>query len=531
MPPNFYVLLGVTPGATPEEIRQAYRLRARELHPDARPGDAEAEQRFKAVAEAYHVLSSPEARLAYDAQLHMAAAAPDAHGGWRPHAPSHPVEPALSLRLAPGAEGIGRLTEPTRFYLMGELAPTRATTSAWSAPLNLAVLLDRSSSMRGPKIFEAKRAVKALFSQLGADDRLTLILFDDRPEILLGGASPVGAVGAEMALDSASPRGATQLAPALEIALKHLEEDVASGRIAALVLITDGRTYGDDERCVALAEHARLLGAPIISFGLGLEWNRDLLDRIAAMSGGACHFVDEPGRLSDLFDETLQRLRSTVAANIRLSLQPGPGVSVLRASTIAPELADVFDGPHLPDEAVEVKLGAFTTQPAMEGVVALWELLLDPFTLTTDASGQVSLGTVSAAWSLAHSGAANASHLSQRALVPQMMGDGLAPLTAETRLALELLTAYRLHARADQLATAGATAQAAAALNTSALRLRSAGDARRANEAHQAASSLLASLGDGLTATLRAKYAMRNLSAFHQLRRTLRGRITAAEEP
>lgn len=529
--PNFYVVLGVTPGATPDEIRQAYRLRARELHPDARPGDAgESDERFSTVAEAYHVLSTPELRLAYDMQLHMEAAT-DVPAAGRLHGVGAPAEPTLALRLVPGVDGIGQLTEPTRFYLLGELLPAHVTAHAWSAPLNLAVLVDRSSSMRGIKLFEAKRAVKALFGRLGVDDRLTLLLFDDRPEVLLDSATPVGAAGAEMALDNASPRGGTQLSPALEIALNHLEMGVASGRIAALLLITDGRTYGDEERCVELAQRARLLGVPIISFGLGLEWNRDLLDRIAAMSGGVCSFVEEPATLSDLLDDATRRLRATLAANIRLSLEPGPGVGVLHASTIAPEITDVFDGAHLPGEPVEVKLGALTSQPPMESVVALWELLLDPLTLTEDSAGLVVIGAVTANWSLTTQNAAFASRLNQRALVPHVIGGGMTPLAPEARLALELLTAYRLHVRADQLATAGASTEAAIALTTSALRLRSAGDGQRADEAQQAASSLLASLDDGLTATLRAKYSIRNLSMFHQLRRNLRARLAPAEEP
>lgn len=529
MLPNFYVILGVAPGATPDELRQAYRLRAREFHPDARPGDADAEQQFKAVAEAYRVLSNPEQRLAYDAQLRMLATT---DATWRPHAATQrPVEPALALRLVPGSSAIGRMSEPTRFYVLGELEPVHGATNSWSPPLHLAVMLDRSSSMRGPKLFEAKRAAKALLSQLDEHDRLTLLAFDDRPALLLDGASPVGAVGAEMALDSITPRGATQLAPALDLALNALQADVTSGRIAALLLITDGRTYGDEEQCLLLAERARLLGVPITGFGLGLEWNRALLDRMAGRSGGACVFVEEPARLSELLDKELRHLRATLAANIRLTMEPAPGVGVLHASVVAPEIADVFDGPHAPGEAVEVKLGALTARPAMESVVALWELLLDPFTLTRDTSGHIALGAVSADWSQTQEGATTTPHLSQRVLVPLVAGDGLAPLEPEARLALELLTAYRLHVQADQFATAGATQKAAAALTTSALRLRSAGDMQRAHEAQQAASSLLASPADGPTAALRAKYAVRNQSMFHHLRRTLRTRLADGARP
>jgi hypothetical protein len=163
----------------------------------------------------------------------------------------------------------------------------------------------------------------------------------------------------------------------------------------------------------------------------------------------------------------------------------------------------------------------------IESVVALWELLLDPAALTGDEAGdQFNLGDVFADWSLAAENAHFAARLSQRALAAHLPIDSAAPLEPETRLALELLTAYRLHAQADQLASSGATAEAATALTTSALRLRSAGDGKLADEAQRAAASLLTSLGEGLTATLRAKYAIRNLSVFHQLRRAMRGRLS-----
>jgi len=75
---DHYDTLGVPPDASPDEIKKAYRRLAHKHHPDRNPGDADAEGRFKEVAEAYGALSDPGKRLRYDAER---GAAPGIRGG------------------------------------------------------------------------------------------------------------------------------------------------------------------------------------------------------------------------------------------------------------------------------------------------------------------------------------------------------------------------------------------------------------------------------------------------------------------
>jgi DnaJ-class molecular chaperone len=84
MPGDYYEILGVQRDANKAEVKTAFRRLARELHPDVNNHDPEAEEKFKAAAEAYEVLSDPERRNAYDAYGHDglrgAGAAPGGFG-------------------------------------------------------------------------------------------------------------------------------------------------------------------------------------------------------------------------------------------------------------------------------------------------------------------------------------------------------------------------------------------------------------------------------------------------------------------
>ena len=109
--PDLYQLLGVSRGASRQEIAQAWRRRARTEHPDSQPRDIAAADRFRALAGAYQVLSDPARRAAYDQALAQeqrpesgapapAARVPVHHAG-RPGGADPLARPSAPLRAGP----------------------------------------------------------------------------------------------------------------------------------------------------------------------------------------------------------------------------------------------------------------------------------------------------------------------------------------------------------------------------------------------------------------------------------------------
>ncbi len=102
---DFYQVLGVPKDASQEEIKKAYRKLARDNHPDTKQGDRAAENRFKAVAEAYHVIGDAERRKEYDHTRSMFSGAGGFPGGRGGQGGGQPFNFDDFLRAPPGGGG------------------------------------------------------------------------------------------------------------------------------------------------------------------------------------------------------------------------------------------------------------------------------------------------------------------------------------------------------------------------------------------------------------------------------------------
>jgi DnaJ-class molecular chaperone len=107
---DYYEVLGVGRDASEAEVKKAFRSLARELHPDVNDHDPDAEEKFKAAAEAYEVLSDPARRQTYDAYGHEGLRS----GGFAPQDDFSSIEDILQAFFGGGGFGFGMRRGPAR---------------------------------------------------------------------------------------------------------------------------------------------------------------------------------------------------------------------------------------------------------------------------------------------------------------------------------------------------------------------------------------------------------------------------------
>ena len=124
-------------------------------------------------------------------------------------------------------------------------------------PLNLCLLIDRSSSMRGERLQQVKDATAKIVDQLHQDDFFALITFNDRAEVVVPSQRATHKVELKRAINAIEAAGGTELATGMALAVQEIQRAMVPRSVSRLLLLTDGRTYGDEARCVEIARRRR----------------------------------------------------------------------------------------------------------------------------------------------------------------------------------------------------------------------------------------------------------------------------------
>ncbi|MCC7074583.1 MAG: VWA domain-containing protein [Deltaproteobacteria bacterium] len=212
----------------------------------------------------------------------------------------------------------------------------KATGVQTHAPLTAILVVDRSGSMAGDKIDGARMAAERFVNGLREGDQLGVITFgtDVTTELPLTAIDGSSRARALRVVQNIEEGGGTNIDGGMAAARRMLESAELTGRVARVVLVSDGRPTEGDRREATLAGHAASLrehGITTSTLGLGLDYNEDLMERMAVDGGGRYHYLRHVNQLAQILDNELQQGAAVIASSTRLFFPSGGVVEVLDA--------------------------------------------------------------------------------------------------------------------------------------------------------------------------------------------------------
>jgi Ca-activated chloride channel family protein len=318
---DYYAILKVENTVSEEEIRRSYRALVREYHPDVNK-DPTSSEVFKDIQEAYEVLGDPEQRRSYDRMR---------------ESDGLDKSSAISLRAKVSHSFLLTNVEEQAFYVLLDITPASDLPTS-RLPLNLCLVLDRSTSMQGMRLQQVKEGTRQIVDRLNDNDALSVVVFSDRAEVILQSQKNIDKAMAKSIASTIQPSGGTEMLQGLLAGLNELERNRTQTSVNHLILLTDGQTYGDETGCLEKAEWAGHHQISLTTMGVGSDWNENLLDQMAAASGGSSVYIDSPRKIVDVFKDTIRDLSNVVARELTLSMNLSMGVSYKEGFQITPHI-------------------------------------------------------------------------------------------------------------------------------------------------------------------------------------------------
>jgi Ca-activated chloride channel family protein len=197
------------------------------------------------------------------------------------------------------------------------------------APVNVAIVLDKSGSMQGDKIEQAKRAAIMAIERLGPNDIVSVVAYDGSVRVLVPSTKVSDKAEIRNAISRLNAGGNTALFGGVSKGAQEVRKFLSDNRFNRVILLSDGIANVGPSSPGDLAS----LGASLIkesisvtTLGLGLGYNEDLMVQLAAKSDGNHAFIESAVDLARVFDEEFGDILTVCAQEVVVRIQCADGV-------------------------------------------------------------------------------------------------------------------------------------------------------------------------------------------------------------
>lgn len=248
--------------------------------------------------------------------------------------------------LADGAFGANvlsyRPSEGDDGYFLLLISPQVKAPDAKPMPKSVVFVLDKSGSMNGQKIEQARGALKFVLNNLRDGDTFNVVTYDDRVESFkpeLQRYDDKSRAEALRFVDNIRAGGSTNMDAALASALAMMQDEKQPSYV---LFLTDGLPTAGEQRELAIAENVKRQNksrARVFSFGVGFDVNARLLDRLSAANAGISEYVLPDQNIEATVSRFYTKLTSPALTDIRIEFA---GIDLNR--TFPRAIPDLFDG-------------------------------------------------------------------------------------------------------------------------------------------------------------------------------------------